>query len=62
MRMGQIFKPFTRGEEHGEHKGYGMGLAIVARIAVWHSAQIMVSQSVELGGAEFIVAFKRHNS
>lgn len=57
-----IFKPFTRGENNSEQKGYGMGLAIVARIAAWHDAQIAITQSNELGGAEFIVTFKRHNS
>jgi signal transduction histidine kinase len=52
-----IFKPFTRGENHGEQKGYGMGLAIVARIAVWHGAQVVINQSDKLGGAKFTVTF-----
>ena len=55
----KIFKPFTRGEKNSEQKGYGMGLAIVARIAAWHGAVIAISQSDKLGGAEFIVTFKR---
>lgn len=55
----KIFKPFTRGENNSEQNGYGMGLAIVARIAAWHGAVIAISQSDELGGAEFIVTFKR---
>ena len=57
-----IFKPFTRGENHSEQVGYGMGLAIVARVAAWHGAQVAISQSDELGGAKFIVTFKRHNN
>jgi signal transduction histidine kinase len=61
-KRGEIFKPFTRGENQSEQKGYGMGLAIVARIAVWHGAHVVISQSKQLGGAEFIVTFKRHNN
>ena len=57
----KIFKPFTRGEINSQQNGYGMGLAIVARIAAWHGAQVTIAQSEELGGAEFIVTFKRHN-
>jgi len=53
-----IFKPFTRGENHSQHKGYGMGLAIVTRIAVWHKAQVTISESKTLGGAKFTVKFK----
>jgi signal transduction histidine kinase len=54
-----IFKPFTRGENHSEQVGYGMGLAIVARVAAWHGAQVAISQSDELDGAQFIVTFNR---
>ena len=58
----EIFKPFTRGENQSEQKGYGMGLAIVARIALWHGAQVVISQSDKLGGAKFTVTFKRYNN
>jgi signal transduction histidine kinase len=54
-----IFKPFTRGENQSEQVGYGMGLAIVARVAAWHGAQVAISQSDELGGAQFTVTFHR---
>ena len=53
----QIFKPFTRGKNHSEQMGYGMGLAIVARVAVWHGAQVNIDQSKKLGGAKFTVRF-----
>jgi signal transduction histidine kinase len=55
----KIFKPFTRGESHSDKVGYGMGLAIVARVAVWHGAQVAISQSAKLGGAKFTVTFDR---
>ena len=60
-KRGEIFKPFIRGENQFEQKGYGMGLAIVARIAVWHGAHVVISQSDELGGAKFTITFKRYN-
>ncbi len=55
----KIFKPFTRGENNSEQVGYGMGLAIVARVAAWHGAQVAISQSDVLGGAKFTVTFNR---
>lgn len=53
-----LLKPFTRGESsHDKKSGYGMGLAIVTRIAQWHKAEFNISDSTELGGAEFVVTF-----
>lgn len=50
----RIFEPFTRinNARNKKIKGYGLGLAIVARIAVLHEGQITVSES-QLGGAKF---------
>ncbi|RTZ58297.1 MAG: hypothetical protein DSZ32_07270 [Gammaproteobacteria bacterium] len=50
----RIFEPFTRlddsrGRESG---GYGLGLAIVARIAAWHGGSVSAQKS-PLGGARF---------
>lgn len=56
-----IFKPFIRGENNSEQKGYGMGLAIVARVAAWHEAEVTISQANELGGAKFTVTFHKLN-
>lgn len=54
----QVFKPFTRGESD-EQQGYGMGLAIVVRVAAWHGGKVSISQSEVLGGAKFTVVFNR---
>lgn len=54
-----LFKPFTRGEDQSDQKGYGMGLAIVARIAAWHGAQVTIDHCTKLGGANFTVTFNR---
>ncbi|WP_448548045.1 ATP-binding protein [Thalassotalea fusca] len=57
----KILKPFTRLETNqdvGAPSGYGMGLAIVARIAQWHQATLDISSSTSLGGAKFTLSFK----
>ncbi|WP_350588602.1 ATP-binding protein, partial [Psychrobacter sp. 78a-MNA-CIBAN-0178] len=51
-----VFKPFTRldksrGKDTG---GFGLGLAIVAKIVSWHQGECK-AESSSLGGAKFIV-------
>ncbi len=56
----EMLKPFVRGEsqESGTgKKGYGMGLAIVNRIAQWHDAKFVIGKSEALGGARFDIIF-----
>jgi two-component system OmpR family sensor kinase len=53
----ELLKPFMRGELSHEKPGYGMGLAIVARIAKLHNATLTITNSTELGGAEFCLTF-----
>lgn len=56
----EILKPFVRGQQSDgsqSGKGYGMGLAIVNRIAQWHNAQFTISSSEDLGGARFDILF-----
>jgi len=57
-KRSELLKPFMRGEQAHEKPGYGMGLAIVSRIAQLHHATLTITDSAELGGAEFCVAFK----
>jgi signal transduction histidine kinase len=54
----ELLQPFTRGHNDAQKPGFGMGLAIVARIAAWHDAEIRIAES-ELGGAIISVKFKR---
>lgn len=56
-----IFKAFTRIDDsrNRETGGYGLGLAIVARIATLHGGSITASRSDALGGAMFILSWHK---
>lgn len=62
-----IFKPFIRGEEtkseseaqRTSQKGYGLGMALVKRIADLHNVEIEITQSETLGGAKLILVFSQ---
>lgn len=56
-KRSELLKPFIRGAQSHEKPGYGMGLAIVARIAKLHNATLTITDSAELGGAEFNLTF-----
>ena len=55
----EVFKPFTRLEKSRNRnvEGFGLGLAMVARICDWHHGQISVTTSAPLGGACFKLSF-----
>lgn len=52
-----VIKPFWRGSNSATTKGHGMGLAIVARIAQWLGARLVIADSNELGGAAIFLQF-----
>jgi len=56
-----IFKAFTRIDDsrNRETGGFGLGLAIVARIAALHGGNVSVRESRELGGACFVLTWPR---
>ena len=59
-----VFKAFTRIDDsrNRETGGYGLGLAIVARIAALHGGEATVDASEDLGGARFSIQWRaRHN-
>lgn len=54
----KVLKPFYRSEgSHHQGRGHGLGLAIVERIAQWHGAELMMTESVALGGLKVVVTF-----
>lgn len=63
----EIFKPFVRGEQTQSNnglestykKGYGLGMALVKRIADLHKIEISITRSTDLGGAKFVLLFMR---
>ncbi len=54
-----VFKAFKRLDDsrNRETGGYGLGLAIVARIAALHGGEVTVSKSAPLGGAKFVLSW-----
>jgi len=67
----RLVRPFQRGETlaaapadrvgHAGHAGYGLGLAIVARLAAWHRGALSIDASPTLGGARLGVTFQLSN-
>ncbi|TMO03046.1 ATP-binding protein [Pseudoalteromonas sp. S558] len=57
-----VFSPFFKEEAHRNRadKSYGLGLAIVAKVADWHHGNIQVSTSKQLGGACFTLTIDQH--
>ena len=57
---GKIFSPFFQEQSHRNRDGesYGLGLAIVAKVADWHHGTVSVSKSQSLGGACFTLSIQ----
>jgi two-component system OmpR family sensor kinase len=59
----EVLKPFVRGRgedsTHKGHRGFGMGVAIVNRIAEWHGAIMEIGSGDVLPGACIRVGFQR---
>ena len=54
----KVLKPFYRSEgSHHQGRGHGLGLAIVERIAQWHGAGLVLTDSASLGGLKVIIVF-----
>src|SRR5690606_39303257 len=57
-----ILKPFFRAEasRNKQAGGFGLGLAIVHRVAQWHQGNIEVTTST-LGGARFVLSLPQRD-
>ncbi len=51
-----VLKPFQRGTENA-NSGYGLGLAVVERIARHHNAAVEINSAKSLGGASVAIVF-----
>ncbi len=52
--LNNIFKAFVKlDKSRSKNSHYGLGLAIVSRVAAWHDSQVQVGRSGQLGGASF---------
>ena len=58
----KVFSPFFRERSHRNRSdnSYGLGLAIVAKVADWHHGTVEVSKSEQLGGACFTLSIAQH--
>jgi signal transduction histidine kinase len=56
----RIFEPFVRlvDSKESEAEGYGLGLAIVRRVAQWHGGRVTV-ENAPIGGARFTLRWPR---
>lgn len=60
-QLNNLTKPFVRNESKSTSENYGLGLAIVETICHWHHGQLQLSNSKDLGGAQFIVRWNITN-
>lgn len=54
----RLFAPYVRGDDTGEVRGLGIGLALCRRILLGHGGRIHVEEG-ELGGARFVFDLPR---
>lgn len=50
--LNDLFEPFKRADKNNKHSGYGLGLSIVKKAALWHNGTCTVRNSSH-GGAIF---------
>lgn len=52
----QLMQPFSRENvKEQNHKGFGLGLYIVRKVAIWHEGEFNISKSDSLGGAKMVI-------
>ncbi|KPH63986.1 histidine kinase [Pseudoalteromonas porphyrae] len=58
----KVFSPFFQEQNHRNRadQSYGLGLAIVAKVADWHHGTIKLGKSERLGGACFTLKIHNH--
>ncbi|QYJ89272.1 ATP-binding protein [Shewanella halotolerans] len=54
----QLLAAFARDKEQSDGSGYGLGLYIARKIAIWHQGRLEVAKSEELGGASLTLLWR----
>ncbi len=54
----QLQAAFARDKEQSDGSGYGLGLYIARKIAIWHQGRLEVAKSEELGGASLTLLWR----
>lgn len=57
-----VFKPFQRGKAERTKAGFGLGLAVVERVVLWHGGTIALGRSESLGGARVCVTLAKRQA
>lgn len=50
-----LFAPFKQGTNSVLRGGYGLGLYIIQRIALWHGGEVVLKKHADLGGAKITI-------
>ena len=50
-----LFTAFKRKASDQRYEGFGLGLYITRKVAIWHGGKISTAESKQLGGAKFVI-------
>lgn len=57
-KLSDLRRPFVRAEDSPSNENYGLGLAIVDTICVWHGGRLNIGNAESLSGAQFEMTWK----
>ncbi|MCG9721176.1 ATP-binding protein [Shewanella sp. Isolate7] len=58
----QLLAAFARDKEQADDSGYGLGLYIARKIAIWHQGRLEVARSSQLGGASLTLIWRNQQA
>ncbi|GIU37226.1 hypothetical protein TUM3794_07530 [Shewanella colwelliana] len=56
----QLLAAFARDKDQSDSSGYGLGLYIVHKVAIWHQGALTLQPSTLLGGACLCIRWRNH--
>lgn len=51
----KLFRAFKRQSGKNRYEGFGLGLYITRKVAIWHGGRVSTTSSKKLGGAKFVI-------